>query len=379
MSTFSLMFQKIKSNYVNFRGWSTKRKILVIESDDWGSIRMPSKRIYEELLSKNIPVDKHYFAKNDCLESNTDLELLFEVLSSNKDKNGQPAVITANAVVANPDFEKIAASNRKEYHYELITDTYKSYPNHDRVFELWKNEGIKQNMLYPQFHGREHLNVESWMKVINSDSPVENFAFQNKVLLGIDIPGEKSFGFNYMAAFEYFNKEQQVRIEKITSDGLQLFEKIFGFKSKSFIASCGIQGTHIDSVLAANGVEFNQNGHQFRPDGKGGVKADQKFWGDTNELGQTYWRRNVTFEPSRAPLEDWVSKCMKEIELAFRWGKPAVINSHRVNYSSGIFVENRDNTLRLLDTLLKAVLQKWPEVEFMNSQQLGETIQNKSI
>ena len=70
---------------------------------------------------------------------------------------------------------------------------------------------------------------------------------------------------------------------------------------------------------------------------------------------------------------------MKEIELAFRWGKPAVINSHRVNYSSGIFVENRDNTLRLLDTLLKAVLQKWPEVEFMNSQQLGETIQNKSI
>ena len=80
MSTFSLMFQKIKSNYVNFRGWSTKRKILVIESDDWGSIRMPSKRIYEELLSKNIPVDKHYFAKNDCLESNTDLELLFEVL-----------------------------------------------------------------------------------------------------------------------------------------------------------------------------------------------------------------------------------------------------------------------------------------------------------
>jgi len=354
-----------------------KEKLVVIESDDWGAIRMPSREVYDQFMAKGVPANTHYFAKNDCLESNSDLELLFEVLSSNKDKNGQPAVITANAVVANPDFEKIAASNRKEYHYELITDTYNSYPNHDKVFDLWKKEGIGQNMLYPQFHGREHINVASWMKVINSDSPIENFAFENKTLLGMRIPNEKPFGFNYMAAFEYFDKEQQLQIEEITADGLQIFEKLFGFKSKSFIASCGIQGTHIDSVLAANGVEFNQNGHQFRPDGKGGVKADQKFWGDTNEFNQTYWRRNATFEPSRAPHEDWVTKCMAEIDVAFRWGKPAVINSHRVNYSSGIFEENRDNTLRLLNALLKAITKKWPDVEFMNSQQLGELVSSK--
>ncbi len=367
----------LTSNYVCFRGWSTKRKIIVIESDDWGAIRMPSREVYDQFMAKGVPANTHYFAKNDCLESNSDLELLFEVLSSNKDKKGQPAVITANAVVANPDFEKIAASNRKEYHYELITDTYDAYPNHDRVFDLWKKEGIGQNMLYPQFHGREHINVASWMKVIDSASPIENFAFENKTLLGMRIPNEKPFGFNYMAAFEYFDKEQQLQIEEITADGLQIFEKLFGFKSKSFIASCGIQGTHIDSVLAANGVEFNQNGHQFRPDGKGGVKADQKFWGDTNEFNQTYWRRNATFEPSRAPHEDWVTKCMAEIDVAFRWGKPAVINSHRVNYSSGIFEENRDNSLRLLDALLKAIIKKWPEVEFMNSQQLGELVSSK--
>jgi hypothetical protein len=367
----------LTSNYVCFRGWSTKRKIVVIESDDWGAIRIPSRAIYEQFLAKGVPVNAMYFAKYDCLESNADLELLFEVLAANKDKNGQPAVITANAVVANPNFEKIEASNRKEYHYELITDTYASYPNHDKVFDLWKKDGIGQNMLYPQFHGREHINVASWMKVINSDSPIENFAFENKTLLGMNIPNEKPFGFNYMAAFEYFDAAQQLQIEEITKNGLQIFEQLFGFKSKSFIASCGIQGTHIDPILAAQGVEFNQNGHQFRPDGKGGVKADQKFWGDTNAFNQTYWRRNATFEPSRAPHEDWVANCMAEIEVAFRWGKPAVINSHRVNYASGIFEENRDNTLRLLDALLKALLKKWPDVEFMNSQQLGETISNK--
>jgi hypothetical protein len=371
------VLQKLKSNYASFRGWSTKRKIVVIESDDWGAIRMPSRKVYEQFLSKGLPVDKDYFAKYDCLESNADLEFLFEVLSANKDKTGQPAVITANAVVANPNFEKIAESQLNDYHYELITDTYNSYPKHDRVFDLWINEGVGQNMLYPQFHGREHLNVSSWMKAINSGSSIENFAFENKTLIGMQMPNEKPFGYNYLAAFEYFDEQHQKQIEEITVDGLQIFEKIFGFKSKSFIASCGIQGTHIDEVLARNGVKYNQNGRQFRPDGNGGSKIDQKFWGETNSVNQTYWRRNVTFEPSRAPHEDWVDSCMADIEVAFRWGKPAVINSHRVNYSSGIFEENRDNTLRLLDALLKAILKKWPEVEFMNSEQLGDTIKGK--
>ena len=33
----------------NIPGWRTKRKIVVIESDDWGSIRMPSLKVFETL------------------------------------------------------------------------------------------------------------------------------------------------------------------------------------------------------------------------------------------------------------------------------------------------------------------------------------------
>jgi hypothetical protein len=39
------MINSLKStlsrNLTNARGWRTNRKIVVIESDDWGSIRMP--------------------------------------------------------------------------------------------------------------------------------------------------------------------------------------------------------------------------------------------------------------------------------------------------------------------------------------------------
>jgi hypothetical protein len=40
----------IVRNLANLPGWCTNRKIVVIESDDWGSIRMPSLTIFENLL-----------------------------------------------------------------------------------------------------------------------------------------------------------------------------------------------------------------------------------------------------------------------------------------------------------------------------------------
>jgi hypothetical protein len=55
------------------------------------------------------------------LANETDLKALFEVLHSVNDKNGNPAIITANTIVANPGFDKISDSDYQEYHYEPFT------------------------------------------------------------------------------------------------------------------------------------------------------------------------------------------------------------------------------------------------------------------
>ena len=371
----------LAKNYINFRGWSSKKKYMVIESDDWGSIRMPSKEVYDFLLKKGVGVDKSYFTKYDCLESNDDVELLFDVLASYKDNLGNYPVITALTIMANPDFEKIKASSKKEYHFEFLKDTYKKYPNHSEVMNLWKGTGIKENLLWPQFHGREHINVKKWMRAINADDENENLAFDNKVILGLrkDRLSHTRGQFDYMAAFEYENEKHMKKIESIAANGLQLFNNVFGFKSKSFAASGSIRGDHLDRVLSENGVLYHQLGQQFVPQPDGKLKMINKFWGDKNKYGQIYWRRNATFEPSKSPDDDWVNKCLKDIEIAFRWGKPAVINSHRVNFSGGISTKNRDNTLKLLNSLLKGILLKWPDVEFINSEQLGDVISGNRI
>jgi hypothetical protein len=63
---------------------------------------------------------------------------------------------------------------------------------------------------------------------------------------------------------------------------------------------------------------------------------------------------------------------MAEIEIAYRWGKPAVISSHRENFIGSIFKENRTQSLHKLQLLLRKVTQKWPDVQFISSAQLAE-------
>ena len=49
------------------RGWTTNRHIVVIESDDWGSIRMPSLEVRNELISRGVSIASCIYDKIDTL------------------------------------------------------------------------------------------------------------------------------------------------------------------------------------------------------------------------------------------------------------------------------------------------------------------------
>lgn len=362
--------QKLSKNYINARGWRTKRKLLLIESDDWGGIRMPSRKTYDYFLLKNIAVDQNYFDKNDSLEGVEDLEALYRVLDSFHDINGNPAVITAFSVVANPDFEKIEVDKRQQYHYELITETYKRNPHTEKSFSLFL-EGVKRRLLYPQFHGREHINVSRWMDAIDMPSVKENLAFMGQAIISAKKPNDTfQYPLSYNAAFDYSDQAENKDHQQIISEGLVHFEALFGFKSLSFVAPCGIWSDVINQQLADGGVKLLP-GQQHYPLTNNHFKIKNRIWGSKNHFRQLHWRRNCTFEPSRNQNYDWVSHCMHEIAIAFRWGKPAVINSHRVNFIGSIFPENRKQSLIKLKSLLTEVQRRWPEVEFVDTELLG--------
>lgn len=361
--------QTISSNLINFNGFKTKRKIIVFESDDWGSIRMPSVKVFDKLKNAGIPVEKSAYCKFDSLESNTDLEMLFEVLTSFKDEHGNHPIITANTVVANPDFEKIKASGFNEYHYEPFIETLKKYPNHDKVFDYYKL-GIKEGVFFPQFHGREHVNVELWLKLLNENNPDFLLAFENN-LWGLSNDVFPNLPKSIQATFDTLN--DKFLLNNIV-EGLNLFEQLFGFRSKSFIANNFIWNSTLNSTLYANGVEFLQGmKYQILPKiGNNKRQLIRHHLGKKNNIGQYYIIRNCGFEPSIDNSN--ISKTLAEINNSFFWNKPAIISTHRINFIGNLVKDNRTKNLNNFKSLIDQILKNWPEVEFLNSSELGDLI-----
>lgn len=361
---------------INIPGFHTKRKIVVIESDDWGSIRTPSKEVLDSLIKKGIRVDRLPYNRYDSLASEEDLTALFEVLSSVKDKNGNPAVITANAIMTNPDFDKIRDSNFKEYFFELFTETLKRYPKHTKSFNLWI-EGIRSGLFKPQFHGREHINVNSWMSALRNNYGKARIGFNYKMYdLRVSLkPPEISF----LETFNLNSSDELDFQKKAIVEGCKIFEEIFGYQSETFIAPCFVWSRKLNRTLKDCGISgFQGVWTQFDPQLAGNKrKRIIHYTGQKNKLNQTYLVRNVFFEPSLQHNYDSVNEALYRIRLAFIYGKPAIISSHRLNFIGFIDPKNRERNLRMFSILLKEVVKKWPTVEFMSSDQLVELIRKK--
>jgi hypothetical protein len=371
--------KRIKNNLINILGWCTKRKIVVIESDDWGSIRMPSREIYDRFLKLGIPVDRDPYCRYGALESDNDLMNLFEVLSSFKDIKGNSPVVTANTVVANPDFDKIKESDFRTYHYELFTETLKRYPNHARLLQLYK-EGISNKIFIPQFHGREHININLWMKLLRKKDLATRMAFDVKSLA---IPYiRKSGRINFMKALDFSNIKEKEEKKIILTEGISHFEQIFNYVSKSFIAPSYTWHSDLHSTIAEKGILYIQGiPYQFEPNINSGPKYVRKFHycGQRNKFSQIFLVRNCHFEPSSSETVDWVAECMYRISIAFNWYKPAIISSHRLNFIGSIDPSNSDRNLRQFKILLGKIIHKWPEVEFMTSDKLGDLMNHKKM
>lgn len=368
-------FNAIKSRYaiyLNKRlGWATDRKIVVIESDDWGSIRMPDRETYERSLKRGIRVDNSHYNKYDTLASKLDFELLYSVLSKHKDKNGNHPIITANTLTANPDFDKIRDNNFQEYYYEAFTETLKRYP--ERSFDSWK-EGINNKLFFPQLHGREHLNVARWVKYLQKPSDEVHFMFENRMwgfgpLISLEMNPSFVIAFNSM---DYLPNHSP---EIILSDAYYMFEEIFGFKSKSFIAPNFTWDDNIEKITSKLGIKYLQGSFKQRTSGGNSIFH---HLGKKNNFDQIYLTRNIIFEPSSNKDEDWVGSALKQIDQLFKLKKPAILSTHRVTFIGSIFEENRTKNLKMLDDLFKQIIKRWPDVEFMHSAELGDIINNSS-
>lgn len=360
----------LKKHYLNSRGKRLDKKYVVFESDDWGSERITSKEGLSALIRSGVDVYDNPFNHLDSLETTDDLTALFETLGKFRDKKGHHPVITANSVVANPDFDKIRASGFNEYFFESAFETYSKKPGCEDSAALIR-EGMDAGMYHPQFHGREHLSVKKWLAELQTGNKILLQAFDAGIY-GIDLDTKLTSRSNFMAAFDSQEAEDTVEFKSVIEEGTTMFRSMFGITSKSFIAPCYIWHPKIEPFLKENGIRYFQGlPLQYSPDKEGQYKQIFHYQGEKNRNGQRYFVRNCFFEPSLNNGVDLIEECLRRLKIIFFWGKPALIGTHRINFMGSLNEENRTNNLAVFSDLLQAILQTWPDVEFTTTDKLG--------
>lgn len=336
---------------------------------------MPSAKTFRKLVRKGIRVDRCPYTSFDSLASEQDVNDLFSVLADFKDKNSNHPVITANVIMMNPDYDRIRSSGFRNYYSELFTEALKRYPAHNHSYGLWK-KGAEEKLFFAQFHGREHLNVNRWMNSLRKTDSISRTIFDEEMFW----PGsavKKNGVTSIRAAFDTEDLSEVGQHGEIIREGLEQFELLFGYRSKSFIAPNFVYHPDLNKILLENNVQFLQ-GMKYQKLPMAGRKTRQlvrRIHGQMNEHKQHNLIRNCVFEPSQKPLGfDSVNECLKDLKNAFLWKKPAVITAHRLNFIGHIDPENREKNLKMFSELLKEMLIQWPDIEFMTSTALGKLI-----
>jgi hypothetical protein len=365
---------ELKRHISNLPGWRTNRKLLVIESDDWGSIRMPTSKDREQLLQKGVIDKTNRYNRYDTLAKAEDLEELYEVLKRYKDRDGNPAVMTPVTISGNPDFKKIKADNFEKYYVEPFPKTLERYYGRGNdIMKTWR-QGLDAGVFKPQFHGREHLNVAEWMRSLQNSDETNLVAFDHG-FWGLRLgDGDGSRISSFQAAFDLYEPDDLLIHEQSIKEGLQMFESIFGFNATFFVPPNGPFNNSLEKTAYEYGIKYiSKAKRQIEPLGWGKTRTVYHTPGKQNEHGQFILTRNCVFEPSEEG-KDWVLSCLSDIKIAFRMRKPAVVSTHRVNFIGALEEENRIRGLKQLDSLLAGITKSWPDVEFITSDQLGDII-----
>jgi hypothetical protein len=365
---------RVLNNIKNIRGWRSKnqRKIVVFSVDDFGNARIDSLSARTKLLSNQVKL-KNRFDYLDSLENYKDLELLFNVLTSVKDLNGNSAKFTGYTVLNNINFE----NTLKEKHYVPlnISEFYKYVSGENQryvnTFEKML-EGIDSGLFRPQFHGTEHLHIgllnrqlikNDWITLLN----LENRCYTSIPDL-VDSPTIK-----YNQTYSFWKNDELDEHRNNLEKGLKQFEILFGFVSQTFTAPAMQFHPTLEDILRDNGVigidKMRSNKVHI---GNGQFKKFESTLGKENNRNVCLVR-NCVFEPTVENV-DWVNYTFNQIKAAFYWNKPAIISSHRVNFCSNVDENNRQIGLKSLERLLHKIVEQWPDVEFLFADELTNLI-----
>ena len=331
----------------------TRRKIIVIESDDWGLERALDQRALR-WMKENFGERSFTRWSTDALETKQDLELLYSVLEEFKLKFERPPIITANFITHNIDYR-----SPNQLKFRPLTEGFNEESEDVRRFY---KIGIEKRYIYPQLHGYSHYNVGELEKYFVTSEGQR--AFHNGFLCARStIKGHTWFLHRELDG----SSGEMGKFLK----GVNVFKSVFGYHPLSFIAPTYILETSFLDVLRENNVQVVQAGNRL----VNWRKERHLYPPLRNRKGLLWSIRNVRLDPHKDYAFD-ASRAIADINTAFENSLPAVIDFHRVNFAGKYNPEYRNQTVSELRTLFTSIQKRWPEAKFLTSNELKEGLSN---
>ncbi len=362
-------FQFLRSLILSYK---TTRKIVVLESDDWGSERIPNSEVRNNLLRAGVNMEGNPHSRYDTLERIDDLYRIEELLINIFNKYNIKVKLTFNFNTANPDFDLIKQNGFEKYFYKTFDQTYLSRDENSSVLNKILSL-IDNGFIVPQYHGREHINVNYWLDALRSGNSFFLHAFDQGTY-AIDLVNGNRNRKNLMASLEYENNVHERFVKSSIRDGHDIFYRIFGFSSKTFVAPRYVWDASIENCLSELGFTHIQTSmYQLERKNSTYMKRFHYSGQQSSNKELKYLTRNVYFEPAYGSI-DWLNNALEKVNLAFTFHTPAIISMHRINFVGGIRQDIRDKNLMEFKILLETLIRKYPNIEFLSSNELSEIV-----
>jgi len=317
--------------------------VVILESDDWG----PGPPEHAESLRR-----------------------LLHVLAGHRDGVGRPAVLTANMVLSVPDGPAIVAGGYRGYARRELDVAF------PELFAAMR-EGRAAGTFFPQLHGREHLNPEALVRrarngdvALRALLEIPNWSDWE----GLDSPLQGHFVDGSELPTRPVAADQQ---RVMAAEGVRVFARAFGESPASAVAPCYLWNDDTEAAWAAAGVRYIQTaGYRCIGRDADGRYIQSPQWlhaGSVNRHGQRYLVRNVMYEP--ADGRGWEAAWC-EVRRRLREAQPAVISTHRYNYTRA---ESQAQALRGLDELLNRIGRRYARVRFAASPEWGRWLESGEL
>ncbi len=306
--------------------WS-RLKAVVLQSDDWGLCAWsPDEEGYRAL--SGTPAFRSAAGRvygRSTLESAADVRALGEVLQSFRGADGRPPVWQANAVVAAPDYERLARDGPGTDELPLVAlpDT----PSRWARPGLWDEvrAAVAAGVWRPELHGLHHLPESAWLDALRRHDADARLALahQSPVCEAVEASGE------------YDASEPAPARTRRLEQAVELFTSLFGRPPASLCPPDYRFDAHLVDDARRLGVEVLQGVPE-----RGGtwlrVRRLLHLWRWPAETRPFAMPPRIAFEPRgeaapRSPLG--AARAHLMARAAWARGQPAVVSSHRHNYA----------------------------------------------